>query len=235
MSLFKSTYRGDIKPLLSDWITNSATGRNVASLPLLYSNRAQDSLWIKKPWSNLVVRSEITLTDGSFTLPSDFGRLIDMYANLTGQGVPDYWFYDGDNYENGYRIDAGFDKVSGYNRSLTFHYPQPANVYMRYQKILEDFTDTGDNAEYSFFPANLILLEAQKMNSQDKGNDKEYKVFKDSFSVMFKDFCNATQWVNYDPGPYLKDRYGHEVITDNYSLSGENSQPYSTLPNSHIL
>jgi len=235
MSLYGTIYRLDIKPMLLDWITNSATGRNVENVPLYYANRAQTSLWSKKPWSNLVTRVTVTLTSGSYSLPSNFGRLIDMYADLAGHGTPDYWYYDGDNYENGYKLDAGFSKASGFNQSITFHYTQQSSVYMRYQKILDDFTDDADNAEYSFFPANLILLEAQKMNSLDKGNIKEYQGFENSFNIMFKDFCNTTLWVNYDPGPYLKDRYGHEVVTNNYSLSGEYVQPYSALPNSHIL
>jgi hypothetical protein len=233
MSYFASTYSANIKPILLDWITNSGSGKNVTNLAKSLANRAQSNLWAKKPWSNLVERVEVTLTDGSYDLPNDFGRIVDLWADLTGHGTPSYYYFDGDNYEKGYRIDAGFTKAAGYNRTLTFHYAQQSNVYMRYQKIIDDFVDSGD--EYSFFPANLILAEAQKINCLHKGDIKEYQGHKDAFQEIFDDFCNTTQWCNYDPGPYMRDRHGNQLYTESYSLSGEGIQSYSELPNSYIL
>jgi len=232
MSYFTDTYGTDIKLPLLDWLTNSGTSKNVTDLPLSLANRAQKNLWAKKPWSNLAVRVALSLTSGTYTLPAGFGRIIDMWADLVGQGTPSYWFYDGDNYENGYRLDAGFTKAGGYVRTLTFHYAQQQSAYMRYQKLLDDFVGTG--TEYSYFPANLVILEAQKINTLEKGNVKEFQAISAMFEEVFKDFCNATQWINYDPNPKLNDRYGNEVSLESYSLSGEGTRKHSIMPNSYI-
>lgn len=233
MPYFGDTYLTDIRPVLQDWLTNSGTGKNVTNLPLTLTNRAQKNLWAKKPWSNLVVRVAMTLTSGAYTLPADFGRIIDVWADLNGQGTPTYWFYDGDSYEHGFRIDAGFTKAAGYARVLTFNYLQQSNVYIRYQKILSDFTGSG--TEYSYFPANLILLEAQKINTLEKGSLKEWQAVSMMFDELFKEFCNATQWVVADATPRINDRFGNEIITESYSLGGDGSRPYNENPEGFIL
>jgi hypothetical protein len=169
MAYFGHTYLTDIKPVLSDWITNSGTGKNVLDLPLSLANRAQDNLWAKKPWSNLAVRVAMTLVNGTYTFPAGFGRIIDMWADLTGVGTPTYYFHDGDSYTGGYRLDAGFSKAAGYARTITFNYAQNTNPYLRYQKLLDNFTGVAGTTEYSFFPAELIILEAQKINALGNG------------------------------------------------------------------
>lgn len=233
MGYFNGTYGTDIRLPLLDWLTNSGASKNVSDLVLTLSNRAQQNLWAKKPWSNLAVRVALSLSSGVYTLPANFGRIIDIWADLSGQGIPSYWFYDGDNYEGGYRLDAGFTKAGGYARTITFHYGQQSSAYMRYQKLLDDFT--GEGTEYSYFPPNLVLLEAQKISTMEKGNVKEWQALSAMFEEVFKDFCNATQWINYDPNPKLNDRNGNEVQLESYSLNGSSSKPYSELPNSYIL
>jgi len=233
MSYFGDTYTTNIKPQLQDWLTNTDASKNVSDLPLDLANRAQKNLWAKKAWSNLIVRVSLSLTNASYTFPADFGRIVDMWADLAGQGVATYWFYEADNYEKGYRLDAGFTKAAGYSRSITFHYAQQSSAYMRYQKVLSNFT--GEGTEYSYFPANLVLLEAQRINALEKGNMKEFSALSTSFNEVFQDFSNTTQWVNYDPSPRLNDRLGNEIYTENYSLSGESSRPFSVQPNSFIV
>jgi hypothetical protein len=238
MAYFGHTYLTDIKPVLSDWLTNTGVSKNVTDLPLSLANRAQDNLWAKKPWSNLAVRVSISLTVGVYTLPAAFGRIIDMWADLGGNGLPSYWYYEGDNYSTGYRLDAGFAMATGYNRTITFNYAQSSSAWLRYQKLLSNFTGVAGTTEYSFFPAELIILEAQKINSLGKGNIKEYQGYAAMFEEVFKDFCNASQWINYDPNPKLNDRLGNEVFVESYSLNGEglrNNRTNPDLPNSFIL
>jgi hypothetical protein len=234
MAYFGHTYLTDIKPVLSDWLTNSGASKNVTDLPLSLANRAQDNLWAKKPWSNLVVRVSLSLVAGVYTLPAAFGRIIDIYADLSGQGTADYWFYDSDNYSRGYRLDAGFTMAAGYARTIIFNYAQQTSAYMRYQKLLSNFTGVVGTTEYSFFPAELIILEAQKINSLGKGNTKEWQMYSAMFEEVFKDFCNVSQWINYDPNPQLNDRNGQEVFIESYSLSGEGRRQRSDLPNSYL-
>jgi hypothetical protein len=232
-SYFTAQYLTDIEPILKDWLTNSVTGKSVTNLPLSLANRAQQNLWAKKAWSNLAVRVEMSLTAGVYALPVDFGRIIDMHADLTGTGAPTYWFYEGYNYSGGYRLDAGFTKASGYARTITFHYAQQANAYMRYQKILDDFASTG--VQYSFFPANLVILEAQKIRNLEKGDIKEYQLVSAMFDEVFKDFCNTAQWINYDPNTRVNDRFGNEVFMEEYSLNGDGMRPYSEVSRAFIL
>lgn len=234
-SVYMDTYYTDIRKVLLDSLSNSNLGKNVSDVALSLTNRAQKSLWSKKPWSNMMVRVALSLTDGSYTFPADFGRIIDIWADFEGKGVPSYWFYESDNYEGGYRLDAGFTKEGGYARVITFHYAQQQSAYMRYQKQLEDFTGASDSTEYSYFPANLIILEAQRTYSLEKRAHKDYQFFTELFNEQFDDFCNSNQWVNRDSRPKLNDRLGTEIVTENYSLSGNSVGSYSERENGFIL
>jgi hypothetical protein len=227
------TYLTDIRPILLDWLTNSSRGQNVTDLSLTLANRAQKNLWQMKPWTNLIADVSVTLVNSSYTLPADFGRIIDIWGDLAGNGVPEYWYYAADLYEKGYKIRDSFSMASGHSWAITFYYAQPAPVSMRYQKLLSDFTGVG--TEYSFFPANLLLLECQRINTLEKGNMQEKAALDVAFNDHFHEYCNANQWVNCDPTPRLNDREGNALMTDVYSLNGENMTPYSPMPNGYIL
>jgi len=227
------TYANDIRPIVLDWMTNAGRGKNVADAALSIVNRAQKNLWERKPWSNLVTQVTVALTNNQYTFPSDFGRVIDVWADMSGTGVADYWYYEADNYERGYKLVDSFSKDTGHSWVIEFFYPQGSAVKMRYQKVLEDFVGTG--TEYSFFPANLVLLEAQKINTREKGNVKEWQMLKGDYEEALKDYCSANLWVNADTLPRMNDRMGNELIPGSYSLSGESSGSYSSLPNSHII
>lgn len=232
MGYFTDTYLDHIRPVLLDWLTNSGRGKNVTDLALSLANRAQKNLWAKKAWCDLVTDASISLSSGSFTFPANFGRIIDIWGNLDGTGVPSYWYYEADSYEKGYKLRDSFTAATGHAWTITFHYPQ-SDTQMRYQRLLSDFT--GNGTEYSFFPSNLLILECQKINTRDKGNTKEWQMIKADWEEEFKDFCNCHQWVNYDPTPKMRDRNGSEIITNEYSLDGSDYVKSSSLPNSFIL
>ena len=234
MAYFSSTYLDDIKPILLDWLTNSGSSKNVADLPLSLANRAQKNLWSKKPWSGLVTRISLSLTSGYTFLPVDFGRIVDIYADLDGNGVGDYWLFDGDSYDRGYYIESLFSKEGGYVNKITFNYSQPASPQLRYQKMLDDFTG-GATDEYSFFPAELILLEAQRINTLGKGNIKEWNALSNAFAEQYKDFCNTAQWVNQDNMPRVNDINGYQIQTETYSLGGNDVSRWNTHPNGYII
>ena len=175
----------------------------------------------------------MSLTDNAYTLPSDFGRVVDVWGDLDGSGVPSYWYYEADDQSRGYKLVDSFDKSTGHSWVMSFHYPQSSTVNMRYQKILEDFT--GEGTEYSYFPANLLLLEIQRLNTQEKGNTKEWQMFEAAYEKALKRYSNANQWVNCDTTPRVNDRYGNRITTQNYSLSGESVSRPLHLPNGYIL
>lgn len=234
MSYHKTEFLQDIKNPLLDWLRVSGTGKNVQDKALSLANRAQWNLWAKKPWTNLTTKVQISLVDGSYTFPDNFGRLVEMFADLTGTGTEDYWYYQGSDYEHGYDLTDSFTNAAGHSWVITFNYAQQSSVYMRYQRNIEKFTSSQET-QYSFFPANLVLLEAQKIRIREKGNSKQYQLAKDGFDEAFKDFSNATQWINFDSTPRMNDRYGQEIQGGSYSLDGSGSSPHSNLPNGYIL
>lgn len=233
MGYYDDTYADNVKPVLLDWLTNSGRGKNVSDLALSLCNRARQNLWAKKPWRDLVTDVTVTLTNQAYNFPDNFGRIIDIWGDLAGLGVPMYWYYEMDRYEQGYKLRDSYTDETGHLWTITFYYPQPAPINMRYQRLLEPLT--GEGTEYTFFPSNLLLLQCQLINTREKGNIKEWQMLKQDFDEEFKDFMSVRQWVNYDPTPRLNDRQGHEIMVENYDLSGSGTQPYSPLPNSYLL
>jgi hypothetical protein len=231
MSIFTTTYADDIRPALSDWTINSRSGKAVTDLHLLLANRAQNDLWMKKPWSNLSKSVDITLNNSSqYTIPADVGRIIDVGDYVSG--VPHSWYYEGDDETYGYTIDAGFTKSAGFARVMTFNFNVGSTLKMRYVKVLEDFTGVG--TEYSYFPANLIIAYAQMINSNSKGNDKEYQLIKMQFEDIYRDFLNSTQYINANTGPALNDRAGNKVVSQGFSLGGDSQRNTSPYPNTYL-
>jgi len=219
---YKDTYMDHLRPVLLDYITNSQRGQSVADKPLSLANRALHNLWAKKPWCDLATDVTLDLSTGSYTFPADFGRIVSMWADLDGSGVQSYWYYEGGDYARGYRLRNPFTKAAGHSWAITFFSAQSSAVKMVYQRILEDLT--GDGTEYLFFPANLMILECQKIILREKGNVKELQPILGAFEEEFKDYCNAHQWVNYDPTPRINDRNGIEVVAEQYSLDGSMSR-----------
>lgn len=226
---FNDTYKDNLRPVLLDYITNTTRGQNVADIALSLVNRAQHNLWAKKPWCDLATDVSVILSANSYSFPADFGRIISIWGDLSGTGVPEYWYYEADIYERGYKLRDSFTKAAGHAWTITFHSAQSAAVNMIYQRLLDDFTGEGD--EILFFPTNLMLLECQKIALREKGDLKELGATLTAFEEEFKDYCNAHQWVNYDPTPRLNDRNGNRIAVEQYTLDGSGAQPCSGLPN----
>jgi len=230
---FSDTYANDLRLPLLDWLSQSTKGQNVADLVLSLANRAQRNLWAKKPWSDLATDVSVVVdSTASYVFPADFGRIIQIWGNLDGTGVPSYWYYEGFNLESGYKLRDLWTKATGHSWKITFNYAQPTSVAMVYQRLLEDFVGTG--TEYLFFPANLLLLECQKIKTREKGLGDEWKMANAAFEDEYKDFCNAHQWVNQDSRARINDANGAQVFMENYSCDGSMSGVGSPLPNSYL-
>jgi hypothetical protein len=203
------------------------------------ANRAVKNLWELKPWTKLTKQIQLTLTNNSTPLPADLGRVVEMYGAFDSTGVPSYWYYEQDD-ESGYRIDWNWSKSAGAAPVMTFYYEQPTAIYMRYQHVLEDFTDVieqenGDGAQYSFFPANLVILEAERINCLEKHRIREWQMIEKAHADAVRNYSNANQWVNYGAMAQINDRMGNKVLTQNFTLAGSRGRRLTTLPNSHIL
>jgi hypothetical protein len=232
MGYFNATYNDDLLPILRDYISNSGTGQSVINKALSYANRAQNNLWAKKPWCDLATDIDVALVNNSFTFPANFGRIVSIWADLSGLGVPDYWYYEGGIYEKGYKLRDSFTNANGHQWTISFHFTQTSSVKMIYQRLLEPFT--GEGTEYLFFPLNLILLECQKINLREKGQLNELAAIKEAFDDEFKDYCNAHQWVNYDSTARINDRNGYQISTDSFSLDGSTIRNNSIRENSWL-
>jgi hypothetical protein len=226
MSYFVETYLNDVAPKLGDFITNARTGQNVTNVRLEYTNRAIKNLWMKKPWTDCAVDYALVLTNNSCALPSDFGRVIWMYANLEGTSAAGYMLWDSMEYE-GYKIRNAFTKATGHSLTMTFNYTQDSGTTMIYQKMLEKLT--GEGNEYLFFPASIILLECQKIALREKGSLKELDAAEAAFNTEFKVFVNARQWVNQAPSGGFNDSYGNPIVMQSYSLDGRVSGSHSRI------
>lgn len=224
----------DLTPLLKDYVTNTTRGQNVTDIFLSLVNRAQNNLWAKKPWCDLATDVDIVLVGGSYTLPAAFGRIISLWADLAGSGVADYWFYEGNDTAKGYKLRDLFTKAAGHSKVMTFNFAQATSPKMVYQRLLEDFSGTDE--EYLFFPLNLMALECQKINLREKGNLKELVAANATFDDEFKVYCNAHQWVNYDPSSVMRDRSGMRIFVETYQLNGEvvSGSNRSVMPNSFL-
>ncbi len=228
MSYFKDTYLNNIRPMLADYVTDTQIGQNTPDVYLSLANRAQQNLWAKKPWTDLATDVIVSLVNGSYTFPVDYGRIISIYASLSGNGTADYWYYEGDNEANGYKMRDAFTKALGHAWTITFNYAQANNPLMIYQRILDDFTGVGD--EITFFPSNLLLLECQKIALREKGDLKELQAAELAFAEVFKDYCNCHQWINFDTSAVLRDRNQNRMFIEQYSLEGSNIGEHTTSP-----
>lgn len=228
---FTDTYADDIKPVMLDWLTNDVSGNNVTDLALSYTNRALKSLWPEKPWTHLEKFISITPDENNqYTLPATLGKIIRIgdYINNELQ----YEYMEGDDPTYGYTIDWDFTKAAGYAGVITFNYVVGSNIKLTYLKALEKFTGVG--TEYSYFPDVLILLAAQRIAALSKGNFGEYQGITADYDRELKKFENATQNVNADTRPYLRDRMGNKVVTPHYSLGGTPKRHYSPYSNKRI-
>ena len=231
---FTDTYLTDIKPVMQDWLTNSLAGNSVSDLPLNFTNRAQQSLWAEKPWSQLEVFTEMTLSGNDYTVPDAVGRIVRIAEyDSYGQMIVEYKEGDDPNY--GYSIDWAFTMAAGYAGTITFNsISGSGTLKITYIKALDNFTGVADTTEYSYFPATLILLAAQKLSALEKGNVGEYQGIMASYAIELKKFENATHNVNVDTRPIMRDRAGNHVSTPGYSLGDMTSRSRSPYSNKRI-
>lgn len=218
MGYFTDTYE-DIEKRLNDWLIDE--GGNVTDLALDLLNRAQKSLWNAAPWEYLIVDLALTLNASrAVVLPVGFGKVIDVYHDSDGDGRPDFHYYKDGRLDNGYTIRDSFSKASGHSFTMTFFASPSVVPHLLYQKQLDDFAGTG--TEYSYFPGDLLLLQAQFIHLTDAGviENNEYKPIVSRYEREMHQYKVAHQWVNEEMRVIVNDDSGVEIATDQYSLDG---------------
>lgn len=204
---------------LTDWLQYE--GGEVTNLPLDLLNRAQDSLWRYRRWDDLVKRSSaLSITNKVATVPADFkGVFMRLGSDLDGDGRLDFFYYPKDNTDNGYEMRDTFDKDTGHTYTFTFYNTPSYDVYMEYMVYLEDFTGTG--TEYTFFPGDLLLVEAQYIHIVETGKvGNEYQAITNRRSELIRDYEQAHQFQDRNMEMQQNDVLGNQIFNEQYNLEG---------------
>jgi len=220
-------YRSDtytsVANRLKDWMQDASdTGGNVTSRILDLVNRANQSLWMERPWAGLVVRSALTLSSGkTYTLPAACGVILDVYHDTDSDGRPDGHYYeDSSDTARGYYVSRSYAKDTGFAQTITFMATPSSAPYIRYVKLLEDFAGTG--TEYLYFPSELLVAKAQMFHLEDGGLSAGdmYKAIQQKFTREMTNFMQSQQFENREQRMMILDDQGTEVSTDRYNLGG---------------
>lgn len=204
---------------LTDWLTT--VGGEVSNLTLDLANRGMDRLWLEADWEDLIGRQVLSLTDKSASLPDDFGRVVRVWHDSDSDGKPDFYYYAYANHDNGYYISDSFAKATGHNKTITFYRDPSHTPTVEYVKALTHFT-AGEDAEYSFFPPDLLIRAAQMTHIEEAdlvGN--EFDAIERSYNAMLYKYKATHQFKNRDMYHEMRDELGDRIENDQYNLTGD--------------
>lgn len=205
----------NISNRLSDVV--KVAGSAVTDLKLDLANRAQRSLWEYAFWDDLLIDAALTVAaDRTASLPSDYGKMLSVWWDSNSDSKPDYYFYRDGKVPSGFKIRSIFVKATGHAYTITFFFAPQNTTRILYQKTLPDFT-TG--ADFSFFPAELVVREALSHHYADLGSDKleANLAIRDK---LLKDFVQGHQYLNTEMEQTIKDMWGNEIFMPVSDLSG---------------
>jgi hypothetical protein len=227
----------NIKNALLDWMDDQDnTGGNVSDTALLLLNRAQDSLERQYAWDMLVKDAALTLggADGrTANLPTDYGEVLAVYIDSNSDGKPDFFYYrDSSDVSNSYKMRFTFVPATGFAGTIQFQSTPQNTPYIRYKVKLADFAGTG--TEYSFFPFDLLLLEAQYIHIVESGLvGPDYAAIEKRRKEVLRDFRQEHQFKNNDMRCVQNDARGYPIYNGGYSMTGEVEPPRDGFANDY--
>ena len=186
----------ELKNRLSDFLQIS-DGGNVDNIGLDLLNRAQQALWAHCEWEWLRKSATLSVDTVTFlaTLPADFGRLICVGWDTTGDGIFEGYFdgVGGDDPTRFCELRDTFDKSTGHSMDLYFGRVPTWTPVVKYIALLDDFAEVDSQnqpiVEYSFFPADLILRQAQVIHLEEHGSrENEYQACAESLMQALTKF-----------------------------------------------
>lgn len=232
MAVYKdliSTLRGR----LNDWLIVNPVGGNIANLDLDLLNRAQGWLCTYRPWDFLKKSAALTLGSSNIAvLPDNLWQILEVYADVNGDGKPDWWYYQDDpDISKRYVLNSTFDTTTGHVWTISF--PSTAAVLqslvVRYIASLPDYVGaTSDGTpvvEYSFWPGELLLRCAQKIFLEENGivNDNKNAIMV-SFREQLTNFEQFAQKTNVAMDHTIKNRNGVPVKMFGHAMDGSKSR-----------
>ena len=219
MPIYTETYT-EVSNRFKEWMTDrDNTGDYVTNISLDYINRARQVLSEKTFWDDLMKHSDLTVASRIATFPSDYGRTYGMYHDADGDDKADWHYYKDGKYDKGYKLIRNYDKTTGSTFTATFYRAPDYTPILLYQVSLANFVGSG--TEYLFFPAELLLKQAQilyKEDADDLGGD--YDRIINSFKQLLMEHKAGHQFSNPDYVMEQNDATGNLVQNEDYSLDG---------------
>jgi hypothetical protein len=234
--LWNGQYK-NVKKRLNDWL--KATSDNVGDLALDLTNRGQAKLWAESDWEPLIKRATLTVVNKAATLPTDFGKVINIYFDPFGYGKPIGYFNKDGDLIYGYKITTSFAKATGHaQQTITFFWDIQYTPILVYKAVLEALTGskTGDTEnEYLFFPENLVTLAAQLVHCTENVFDaNEYKLIEREYLKELAKYKSQVQGVNADYRFDIKDDSGNRVRITAQDSSGGQVGPRLLSPSQDV-
>ena len=218
---------------MTDWLLT--VGGEVADLTLDLFNRGQDHLWLKRDWEDLLVRTELSLTDNSVALPSDFGRVVRVWHDSNSDGKPDFYYYARGRYDDGFYIADTFAKATGHSRTINFFRSPSHTPTLEYIKLLDHFVGSG--TEYSYFPPLLLMRAAQKVHIEESEHldGNAFNAIMNSYAEELSNYEASNQFRGRDMRAEILDDNGTRVDMEGYNLGGDMQRYNSGFPNDYHL
>jgi hypothetical protein len=216
-------------------IYNVNTNTAPSNLGLKIINQAKDWLCMYKPWRDLLVLYQTTFDPATreMTLPADFGMIVEVYTDPSNIGKP-MWVYTLRDNDVSKRYDEKTDytAAAGFTRKLvwppTVFIPQ--SPWIRYSKVLADYTGTG--TEYSFFPMSLMLITCKKFLQDFYGvpANQDPKWIMQRVMEELRLFEGYAYQSNASMDPAIKDMFGNPIRILGASLDGSQQRMTSPSP-----
>jgi len=207
---------------LKTWL-NVGSEADVTDIILDYLNRGQRRIARERDWDFLEATTELTLdSDNSASLPA-LDTIIEVYVDSDGDSKPDGYLYNEGRIGSGYTIKDTFDQSTGWTKVITFFQDVSNSPIVKYKRLVEDFT--ADYAsQYSIFSEDLVLRGAQLEHLEEAGLDNNiYQTILTNYNRELKKAIMAYEDANVDMRSEVRDIEGHRIITENFSLDGDDS------------
>jgi hypothetical protein len=231
MPLYSETYT-DVANRFKRWIAKECDNAddNITDVTLDYINQANQSLWNASYWDDFMVHSDLTVSSRAASLPSDFGKLYAIYHDQNGNDKPDWFYYKDGRYGRGYRLVTTNTKAAAATFSITFFRNPSYTPSIIYQKTLANFTGTG--TEYIYWPALLLLREAQLLFKEDADDlDASYDKLEKRRNRELELFQMHHTFTNADMEIEIKDAMGNALDNENYDLGEGGDGVYNPYDN----
>ena len=222
--MYLSTTYQQLWNRISDWLRVSNAGGNVGDRSNDLLNRGQEALTMYRAWNDMLRDEPLTVVDNIAELPADMARIIDVYYDTDLDGKKEGGWYHRGPRNKGFKILVTGNNTDGFTRKIQFYNTMGQTAMLRYQKKLDDFTAQVDTPQYSFFPGELLIRQAQQIHIVETGlTGAEMAVIERDYKVQLDRYAAAHDWYQVQLRRKPLDNEGQEIYLPNINLSGNGS------------